>query len=104
VEGVKQGAKKYLQDELKRVQEGLRNFKLSTNIYQQGIYKEKENDVNQMLEKLENYSFQNNTTQQQNKSGFRPEIVIPLVLLAVVVVAGVIMIVRNKKQAKVKAK
>ena|ERR1700722_3653323 len=104
VEGVKTGTTEYLKDELKKIQKGLYGFKSSTNTYQQSVYKEKEDEVKQMLEKLENHSFQNNTTQQPNKSGFRPEIVIPLVVLAVVVITGVIVIVRRRKQAKVEAK
>ncbi|MCE8164105.1 MAG: DnaJ domain-containing protein, partial [Candidatus Moeniiplasma glomeromycotorum] len=35
VEGVTTGTKKYLEDELKKVQKGLQGFKLSTNSYQQ---------------------------------------------------------------------
>jgi hypothetical protein len=105
VENVKKGTKEHLQAELRKVQKGLQSFQFSTNTYQQSAYQKEENQVKQMLDKLENHSFQNNTTQPTKSGGFRPEIVVPVALLAVAaVVVGAVAIVRKRKSAQVKAK
>lgn len=99
VEGIIKGNVSYLEGELKKIKKGLYNFSLSTNVYQNKAYKNKENDVKNMLNKLENYSVQNNAT-QPSKGLFRPEIVIPVVLLVALTMVAVVIVRRRKNTEK----
>jgi len=103
IENAKKNTVKHLKEELDKVKKGLYGFQSTTNIYQQSIYKDKEKDVKQMLEKLENHSFQN-TTQPPKSDFFRPGVIIPLGLLVVAMIVGVAVVIvkKKRKQAKVK--
>jgi hypothetical protein len=100
VDGIIKGSADYLEKELKKIKQGLYDFKFSSNVYQNNVYRSKEKDVNAMLNKLESFSVQNNATQQPKSNFFRKEIVIPFSLLAIALTGAVIIIIRRRKQLK----
>ena len=100
VEGVTRGTADFLQKELRKIKKDLYSFSFSNNVYWKSAYQNKENDVKQMLTKLENYSVQNNATQQPKSSFFRKEIVIPFSLLAIILTGAVVIVIRRRRQLK----
>ena len=85
-----------LKRQLEKIKKDLWSLKLSTNPYQQRAYQTKKDKVEKALQDLENIS-QNNT---QQPGFFHPGVIIPIGLLVVVLVAGIIVLVRKRKQAK----
>src|SRR6185369_11132333 len=95
MENAKNNTADYLRGELKKVKEGLYSFRHSTNVYEKKIYQDKEQDVLQALDKLENFSVDNTN---QPSGLFQPKVIIPVVLVALVLTAAVVVIIRNRRR------
>jgi hypothetical protein len=98
VEGITKGTADKLNQELQKVKKGLYSFQFSSNVYCQNAYQDKEKDIKAALNKLENYSVNNAT---QSTGGLPLKVIIPVSLLAVLAVAAIVLV-RRRKQAKVK--
>lgn len=101
VESAKKSTVKHLQEELEKVKKELYSFRHSTNAYQKSAYESKEKDVKEALEKLEKVS-QNNAAQQPKSGFFQSKVLIPVALLAVVLAIAAVVVIRKRKQIKVK--
>jgi len=100
VKGTIKGSIDSLKKQAKEVQEGLYSFVYDTNSYKKDVYQSNQEKITSALKELENHSF-NNTNQPEKSGFFRPEVIVPVSLLVVLAVAAIV-IVRRKKQAKVK--
>jgi len=80
----------------------LLGFQYGTNVYQQSVYRDKENDIKAALTNLDSYSVSSHTTQPTKSSFLQAKYVVPAVLLAVGLVAVIGIVIRNKKKTKVK--
>jgi len=84
-----------------QIKKELENKKNSSNRHIREAYSSSENQVNNLLAELDAISQENQTVAPSEKGFFRPEIVIPISLVAVVAIAAAIVI-RKRKSAKAK--
>jgi len=101
---VKSAAKNATEELLKqaeRIKKDLYSFKFSTNGWKTNACQNSENELNSVLNQLESFSTQ---TAQKPKSVFsRPEIMVPVALVAVLGIVGVsVVIAKNKKRKQAK--
>jgi len=80
-------------DKLQSLRKGLYSFQLSSNIYCREIFETRETEVKNALNSLENISYPE--TAQEGSSLFRPEVIIPVSLISLLVV-GILLLVTRK--------
>src|SRR5207302_1595709 len=91
------------EEEKEKLKAKILEFKNSTNIYQKRAYQEKELEIKQLLESLEISSTQIVNTQKQKPSFFRKEIIIPLSLGVVMLLAIGLIVIRKRRLKKIKS-
>jgi len=102
INGTVKGTVEELRKQVEKIKKDLYSFQSSTNSWKNTAYQGKENDVKAMLTELENYSAQNNTTQKPKSGFFRPAVIIPVGLVAVLGIVAAVVVVRKRKPVKAK--
>jgi hypothetical protein len=74
----------------------------NSNRYVQQAFQDNKNHVNNLLAELDTISQGNQTVAPNEKGFFRPEVVIPVSLSAVVLAIAVAVVIRKRKLAKAK--
>jgi curved DNA-binding protein CbpA len=82
-------------DKLRTLRKSLYNFRFSSNVYCQEVFRENETKIESALNKLASVSYPENS--QEKVGWFRPEVVIPVSLVSFLVIGIVLVIRRSRK-------
>jgi hypothetical protein len=89
---------------VRKIKQQIYLLKSSTNPLKSKAFKNNEEKVNKLLAELNTVSQKSQTVAPTEKGFFRPEVIIPIALVAVVLIAavGIMVMRRRNKQLKVK--
>ena len=92
----------YLEEEVKKIKQQIYGLKTSANHYKRKAFENNKGKANKLLAELNTISQKNQTVAPTEKGFLQPKVLIPVALLAVVLAIAAVLVIRKRKQAKVK--